>query len=159
MDIFECRDFWGLFRTWGWLAGPVGPGVGFWRLGLGLIVTMLESRHRKWQGASVSDFWGVRGFVRPSVALRRGSGRTDWGWVGLGSLLGRGFRPLAALGVTERGRGVVRPSVDPSTRSPRSFDGLRMNGLEGWGAGCRRPLMVLELDAFENAEVGALGVG
>ena len=54
-----------------------------------------------------------------SLALRRGSGRTDWAlvdrtfaflrgsgwvdwvWVGLGIVLGKDFRPLAPLGVTE----------------------------------------------------------
>ena len=36
-------------RSGGWIFG--------WP-GLGLLVIMLESRHRKWQGASVSDFGG-----------------------------------------------------------------------------------------------------
>ena len=43
------------------------------------------------------------------LALRRGSGPADWGFAGLGIGLGREFRLLATLGVTEGGRTIKRP--------------------------------------------------
>ena len=136
--FFRCWDILGLIRTWGLLSRLVGPGVGFLGLGLGLSTVMLESCHRKWQGANVSDFWGWQVFsatVRWSfdvlrtnglgvgggsagLAMNRGVLRATvrWpfdgaqdertgglGWLGI--VVGRGFRPLAALGVTEGGRG------------------------------------------------------
>ena len=52
---------------------------------------------------------------------------------GSGIGLGRDFRPLAPLGVTEGGRGggsegFIPPSAGGSTGSPRSFDGLGTSG-------------------------------
>ena len=100
--FLRCWDFWGLSGTWGWLSWPVGPGGGFWGLGLCLSIVMVESRHRKWQGAIVSDLCGagclvgllrsfdgvgdegtgcfVRPSVRPSTGLRM-NGLAASGWV------------------------------------------------------------------------------
>ena len=97
-EIFKVR---GLSGTWGWLSWPGGPGGGFWGLGLCLSIVMVESRHRKWQGAIVSDLCGagclvgllrsfdgvgdegglVRPPVRPSTGLRM-NGLEASGWLG-----------------------------------------------------------------------------
>ena len=93
----------------------------FWGLGLGLSIVMLESRHRKWQGVNVSDFGGgstgsPRSFdvLRTSgvgvlcgrpLALRRGSGLTDWR-VGGGS---KGLTTILRQAQDERGG--VRPQI------------------------------------------------
>ena len=121
-------------RSGGWIFGG---------LGLGLLVIMLESRHRKWQGASVSDLgwvvlrayhepstrsgriWGVfcaTVSVGPSTGLRTILRRAqDERTGGLGCVLGREFRPLAPLGVTEGGSESQAVSVrDLGGR----FDGL-----------------------------------
>ena len=102
LDFFDAGTFWGLLgHGVGWLGRSV-RGLEFGGLGLCLSIVMLESRHRKWQGANVSNFWGVRCLVRPSVALRLAQDERTGG-VGIG--WGGDFRPLAPLGVTEGGRG------------------------------------------------------
>ena len=122
--FFRCKDILGLIRTWGWLSRPVGPGFGFWGLGLGLVVIMLESRHRKWQGASVSDLGVVGVWCDRPLALDGAQDERTGGW-GLGWSLAEGclVRPSVGGAYHERtgcrqGWGVCWAGIlDPSLRS------------------------------------------
>ncbi len=92
--FFRCWDILGLFRTLGGLPRPACVGVGFWDVGLGVPIVILESRHRCWQGGKCQ--WGLWIFeVEGSWSCGEGCGLAWWlrrrVEFGGGGCVGQGF--------------------------------------------------------------------
>ena len=68
VTFFRCWDILGLLGTLGGLPRRAGLGVGFWDVGLGVLIVMIESRHRSWEGGGVS---GQGLFIVVVGSLRR----------------------------------------------------------------------------------------